>query len=71
MKEPSEALAQFLADMVCDDPQGYIAFNMARRFETLAKRYSKPLAKALLDERCWGMRRLPAVRRDIESWATK
>ena len=68
-KGPSHELVEFLADLVCDDPDGYIAFSMAQRVETLDERYSKPLAKALLDESCEGVRRLPYIRELLEPFA--
>jgi uncharacterized protein YjbI with pentapeptide repeats len=59
-KEPSaDELAQFHADLACDDTEGYIANSMAGRvkeFETehLRESYAKPFASALLDENCKG-----------------
>jgi uncharacterized protein YjbI with pentapeptide repeats len=59
-KKPSaEELAQFHANLACDDTEGYIATSMARRaeeFETehFGKGYAKPFASALLDENCNG-----------------
>jgi uncharacterized protein YjbI with pentapeptide repeats len=59
-KEPSaDELAQFHADLACDDTEGYIANSMAGRvkeFETehFREGYAKPFASALLDENCNG-----------------
>ena len=59
-KEPStDELAQFHADLACDDTEGYIANSMAGRvkeFETehFREGYAKAFASALLDENCKG-----------------
>jgi uncharacterized protein YjbI with pentapeptide repeats len=59
-KEPSaDELAQFHADLACDETEGYIANSMAGRvkeFETehFREGYAKPFASALLDENCKG-----------------
>jgi uncharacterized protein YjbI with pentapeptide repeats len=59
-KEPfAGELAQFHADLACDDTEGSIANSMAGRaaaFETekFGNGYAKPFASALLDENCKG-----------------
>jgi uncharacterized protein YjbI with pentapeptide repeats/transposase-like protein len=63
-KEPSaDELAQFHADLACDDAEGYIANSMAVRvkeFETehFREGYAKAFASALLDENCKGRKAL-------------
>jgi uncharacterized protein YjbI with pentapeptide repeats len=63
-KEPSpDELGQFLADITCKDPEGNIAIAMAERAEHFSqddgkRRYAKPLAIALLNEKCDGAKAL-------------
>ena len=63
-KESSpDEIVQFLADMACGDPKGHITIVIAERAtdfsQDAAKRqYAKPLARALLNEKCEGARAL-------------
>ncbi len=56
-------LVPFLADMACGERGGYIANAMAKRAVRYSKdvdrrQYGKPLAEALLDEKCEGAKAL-------------
>jgi len=56
-KEPSpDEVAVYLAHMACEDPEGHIAVAMAHRATDISEKrlYAKPLAKALLNEKCKG-----------------
>ena len=59
----TDEIVQFLADMACGDPKGHITIVIAERAtdfsQDAAKRqYAKPLARALLNEKCEGARAL-------------
>src|SRR5262249_21350361 len=51
--KPSDENVPFLAHLACDDDEGYIAKAMAERATNFFSD-AKPLAKALLDEKCKG-----------------
>jgi uncharacterized protein YjbI with pentapeptide repeats len=55
-EQPPEEIAQFLADMTCEDPEGYIAVALANRAATLKdeRQYRQVLATALLNGKCKG-----------------
>ncbi len=62
---PPDKLASFLAKLACGDRGGYIANSMAQRavrysedLDEDRRQYAKPLASALLNEKCEGVKAL-------------